>query len=179
MGSLSLSPQLRGAQSSGELGESRSKLQLYGLVILSEVAYNNNNKMPVSRKLSSANFLRQFRDAESRELNKLSAVQFMEVWDHYDSDENGFIEDEELDGFLREFVSSVHANEDVEVTQETLADLKACFMEAYDDNKDGKIDIREVDRSVSKSISVNHLFSLHNCSQWRKTFYFYFASIIL
>jgi len=72
--------------------------------------------MPVSRKLSSSNFLRQFRDAESRELNKLSAVQFMEVWDHYDSDENGFIEGEELDGFLREFVSSVHANEEVEVT---------------------------------------------------------------
>ena len=29
--------------------------------------------------------------------------------------ENGFIEDEELDGFLREFVSSVNAEEDLEV----------------------------------------------------------------
>ena len=43
-------------------------------------------QMPVSSKLSSTNFLRQFRNAESRELNKLSAVQFMEVWDHYDND---------------------------------------------------------------------------------------------
>lgn len=25
-----------------------------------------------------------------------------------------------------------------------LAELKQCFMEAYDDNQDGKIDIREV-----------------------------------
>lgn len=25
-----------------------------------------------------------------------------------------------------------------------LEELKACFMEAYDDNQDGKIDIREV-----------------------------------
>ena len=25
-----------------------------------------------------------------------------------------------------------------------LAELKQCFLEAYDDNKDGKIDIREV-----------------------------------
>ena len=74
--------------------------------------------------------------------------------------ENGFIEDEELDGFLREFVSSVNAEEDLEVekyqsecltvvtifqvTEETLAELKACFLEAYDDNNDGKIDIREV-----------------------------------
>ena len=29
--------------------------------------------------------------------------------------ENGFIEDEELDGFLREFVGSVNAEEDLEV----------------------------------------------------------------
>ena len=42
--------------------------------------------MSISSKLSSSNFLRQFRNAESRELNKLSAVQFMEVWDHYDND---------------------------------------------------------------------------------------------
>merc|ERR1719431_1889590 len=75
--------------------------------------------MPVSSKLSSSNFLRQFRNSESRELNKLSAVQFMEVWDHYDNDENGFIEGEELDGFLREFVSSVNPEEDVEVMEDT------------------------------------------------------------
>ena len=42
--------------------------------------------MSISSKLSSSNFLRQFRNAESRELNKLSAVQFIEVWDHYDND---------------------------------------------------------------------------------------------
>lgn len=30
------------------------------------------------------------------------------------------------------------------VTDEMLTELKACFMEAYDDNQDGKIDIREV-----------------------------------
>lgn len=27
-----------------------------------------------------------------------------------------------------------------------LVELKACFMEAYDDNQDGKIDIREVSK---------------------------------
>jgi hypothetical protein len=30
------------------------------------------------------------------------------VWNHYDTDGNGYIEGEELDGFLREFVSSVN-----------------------------------------------------------------------
>lgn len=28
-----------------------------------------------------------------------------------------------------------------------LAELKQCFMEAYDDNQDGKIDIREVNKA--------------------------------
>ena len=32
------------------------------------------------------NFMRQFRDAESRQLKKLTANQFMEVWSHYDAD---------------------------------------------------------------------------------------------
>ena len=37
-------------------------------------------------KLEATNFMRQFRDTESRELKQLTAVQFMEVWDHYDED---------------------------------------------------------------------------------------------
>lgn len=37
-------------------------------------------------KFNAINFLRQFRDAESREMKQLSAAQFMEVWEHYDSD---------------------------------------------------------------------------------------------
>ena len=32
------------------------------------------------------NFLRQYRDPDSRELKKLSANQFMDVWSHYDFD---------------------------------------------------------------------------------------------
>lgn len=57
------------------------------------------------------NFMRQYRDPESRELRKLSANQFMEVWSHYDKDANGYIEGTELDGFLREFVSSANATD--------------------------------------------------------------------
>jgi len=32
------------------------------------------------------NFLRQFRDKETREFKRITASQFMEVWNHYDSD---------------------------------------------------------------------------------------------
>lgn len=37
---------------------------------------------------------------------------FSQVWEHYDTDSNGFIEGEELDDFLREFVSSVHPDQE-------------------------------------------------------------------
>jgi hypothetical protein len=58
-----------------------------------------------------------------------------------------------------------------QVTEETLSELKACFLEAYDDNKDGKIDIREVGSKSSKlKHKLTKAFSLLSCSQWRKTF---------
>ena len=83
----------------------------------------------------SQNYLRQFRDARSLELRRLSAVQFMSVWEHYDTDGqfrchyfyssssstrrlvlgNGFIEGEELDAFLREFIASVNSDENLQV----------------------------------------------------------------
>ena len=39
------------------------------------------------------NFMRQFRDAESRQLKKLTANQFMEVWSHYDADGESSVRD--------------------------------------------------------------------------------------
>lgn len=45
----------------------------------------NNIRINLDR---CSNFMRQFRDPESRELTKLSANQFMDVWSHYDKDGN-------------------------------------------------------------------------------------------
>ena len=45
----------------------------------------NNFRVNLDR---CTNFMRQFRDPESRELTKLSANQFMDVWSHYDKDGN-------------------------------------------------------------------------------------------
>lgn len=67
------------------------------------------------------NFFRQYRDPQG-ELRKLSANQFMEVWSHYDKDANGYIEGTELDGFLREFVSSANSSDvGPEVSQGVMA----------------------------------------------------------
>ena len=40
------------------------------------------------------------------------------------------------------------------MSDEALEELKKCFLEAYDDNNDGKIDIREV--MIDKSIHILH-----------------------
>lgn len=120
------------------------------------------------RKMNSQekcnNFMRQFRDDESRELKKLTANQFMEVWSHYDADGNGYIEGSELDGFLKEFVSSVNANDSgaESVSDSMLAELKECFLEAYDDNQDGKIEIRELAQLLPMEENFLLLFRFDN-----------------
>lgn len=121
----------------------------------------NNFRVNLDR---CTNFMRQFRDPESRELTKLSANQFMDVWSHYDKDANGYIEGTELDGFLREFVSSVNildVGPEV-VSDAMLAELKQCFMEAYDDNQDGKIDIRELAQLLPMEENFLLLFRFDN-----------------
>ncbi|KAL1513930.1 hypothetical protein ABEB36_003268 [Hypothenemus hampei] len=112
----------------------------------------------------ATNFMRQYRDPSSRELKKLSANQFMEVWSHYDTDGNGYIEGTELDGFLREFVSSANATDvgPEAVSDDMLVELKACFMEAYDDNQDGKIDIRELAQLLPMEENFLLLFRFDN-----------------
>ncbi|XP_054164548.1 calbindin-32-like [Oppia nitens] len=112
----------------------------------------------------SQNFMRQFRDKNTRQLKNLTSTQFMEVWSHYDKDGNGYIEGRELDNFLREFVSSVNAI-DVGpelVTDSMFAELKECFMEAYDDNRDGKIEIRELAQLLPLEESFLLLFRFDN-----------------
>nr|CAH7746637.1 unnamed protein product [Callosobruchus chinensis] len=112
----------------------------------------------------AANFMRQYRDPQSRELRKLSANQFMEVWSHYDKDGNGYIEGTELDGFLKEFVSSANITDvgPEAVSDDMLIELKACFMEAYDDNQDGKIDIRELAQLLPMEENFLLLFRFDN-----------------
>ncbi|KAI9555172.1 hypothetical protein GHT06_017687 [Daphnia sinensis] len=121
----------------------------------------NNIRVNLDR---CSNFMRQFRDPESRELTKLSANQFMDVWSHYDKDGNGYIEGTELDGFLAEFVSSVNVMDvgPEVVSDAMLAELKQCFMEAYDDNQDGKIDIRELAQLLPMEENFLLLFRFDN-----------------
>ncbi|KAL4234529.1 Calbindin-32 [Mactra antiquata] len=92
------------------------------------------------------NFLRQFRDKETREFKQITAGQFMDVWNHYDSDGNGYIEDKELDGFLKELVTSVNTMDvgPEVISDSALRDAKKLVLNAFDENNDGRIDIAEL-----------------------------------
>lgn len=97
------------------------------------------------------------------ELAKLSAAQFMAVWEHYDEDGNGYIEGVELDGFLKEFVTSVNPDGTIaQVSAKDLRELRESFMEAYDDNKDGKIEIRELAQLLPMEENFLLLFRFDN-----------------
>ncbi|XP_013784598.1 calbindin-32-like, partial [Limulus polyphemus] len=113
---------------------------------------------------TGGNFMRQFRDKKTREIQNLTATQFMEVWSHYDRDGNGYIEGRELDNFLTEFVSSVNVTDvgSETVSETMMAELKESFMEAYDDNKDGKIEIRELAQLLPLEESFLLLFRFDN-----------------
>merc|ERR1719300_921896 len=86
----------------------------------------------------------------------------MNVWEHYDADGNGFIEGEELNAFLKEFIASVNSDDNIQVSEEVFEDLKGTFMDVYDDNKDGKIDIREMAQLLPMEENFLLLFRFDN-----------------
>ncbi|XP_022256596.1 calbindin-32-like isoform X2 [Limulus polyphemus] len=96
------------------------------------------------------NFMRQFRDRNTRKLKNLTSAQFMEVWSHYDAD--GELVDSSL---IKRYGVKM-------LSESMLEELKKCFMEAYDDNKDGKIEIRELAQLLPLEESFLLLFRFDN-----------------
>uniref|UniRef100_A0A1I8I088 Calbindin-32 n=1 Tax=Macrostomum lignano TaxID=282301 RepID=A0A1I8I088_9PLAT len=113
---------------------------------------------------TASNFLQKFRDKDTRAFKNFTASQFLEVWSHYDLDGSGYIEDRELDSFLREFVSSIvpgRIGEEV-VSDSALQDLKEEFMRAYDENEDNKIEIGELAQMLPTEENFLLLFRRSN-----------------
>ena len=60
-------------------------------VALYSRTYSNNEEQWLAELLvvdmaeSKANFLQQFRDAQSKQFKRITATQFMDVWNHYDT----------------------------------------------------------------------------------------------
>ncbi|XP_060776822.1 calbindin [Neoarius graeffei] len=69
---------------------------------------------------------------------EISASQFLDIFHHYDSDGNGYIEGKELQNFIKE-LQQARKQAGLELTDQMRA-----FVEEYEKNADGKIDIIEL-----------------------------------
>uniref|UniRef100_A0A3B1K093 Calbindin 2b n=1 Tax=Astyanax mexicanus TaxID=7994 RepID=A0A3B1K093_ASTMX len=76
-------------------------------------------------------------------LAELTASQFMDVWRHFDSDGNGFIEGQELEDFLEE-LESARKGVNAEPVNASLRMKISDFMQKFDQNSDGKIEMLEL-----------------------------------
>ncbi|CAL1610781.1 unnamed protein product [Knipowitschia caucasica] len=74
--------------------------------------------------------------------DNLDAAGFLEIWQHFDADDNGYIEDKELDDFFCHMMQRLGPQE--KVTAEQVQGLKQRFMSAYDVTADGKLQIQEL-----------------------------------
>uniref|UniRef100_A0A673CXI6 Secretagogin n=1 Tax=Sphaeramia orbicularis TaxID=375764 RepID=A0A673CXI6_9TELE len=74
--------------------------------------------------------------------DNLDAAGFLEIWQHFDADDNGYIEGKELDEFFRHMMKRLGPEE--KVTEERVQKTKQRFMSAYDVTADGKLQIQEL-----------------------------------
>ncbi|XP_043923006.1 secretagogin [Protopterus annectens] len=74
--------------------------------------------------------------------DKLDAAGFLEIWQHFDADDNGYIEGKELDEFFRHLLKKLGTED--EITTEKVHRVKERFMSAYDDTADGRLQIQEL-----------------------------------
>uniref|UniRef100_A0A3Q3N8V7 Secretagogin n=1 Tax=Labrus bergylta TaxID=56723 RepID=A0A3Q3N8V7_9LABR len=74
--------------------------------------------------------------------DNLDAAGFLEIWQHFDADDNGYIEGKELDEFFRHMMMRLDPQE--KVTEERVQRLKQRFMSAYDVTADGRLQIQEL-----------------------------------
>ncbi|KAG9479163.1 hypothetical protein GDO78_012696 [Eleutherodactylus coqui] len=72
---------------------------------------------------------------------KLDAAEFLEIWQRFDSDDNGYIEGKELDDFFCHLLKKLGTNA---ITAEKVQRVKDRFMSAYDVTSDGRLQIQEL-----------------------------------
>ncbi|KAL7854395.1 hypothetical protein SRHO_G00165850 [Serrasalmus rhombeus] len=76
-------------------------------------------------------------------LAELTATQFMDVWRHFDSDGNGYIEGQELENFLEELERACKGITTDPVNFSFKGKMEE-FMLKFDENSDGKIEMLEL-----------------------------------
>ncbi|KAL1276122.1 hypothetical protein QQF64_035745 [Cirrhinus molitorella] len=72
----------------------------------------------------------------------LDAAGFLQIWQHFDADDNGYIEGKELDDFFRHMLEKLGPED--KITEEKVQKIKKSFMSAYDLTSDGRLAIHEL-----------------------------------
>ncbi|KAL9975307.1 hypothetical protein ACROYT_G012460 [Oculina patagonica] len=81
------------------------------------------------------NFLAHFQNAV-----QLTSVDFFKVWTHYDADRSGFIESDELEGFLVDLLG----RDGQSLDPQRITDYRNAMLDLFDKNKDGKLSLSEM-----------------------------------
>ncbi|XP_035284433.1 secretagogin-like [Anguilla rostrata] len=74
----------------------------------------------------------------------LDAASFLQIWQHFDIDDNGYIEEKELDDFFRRLTKKMSVGN--KMTEEKIQQLKKKFMSAG--TSDGRLQIQELAKMV-------------------------------
>lgn len=85
------------------------------------------------------NFLLQFR----LKCVDLTSIEFMNIWKHYDTDGDGYLTKCEIQGFCYDLLSKKKGRR---LKMEAVKKFSDGIVELYDTNKDGKLNIRELQK---------------------------------
>ncbi|XP_046843645.1 calretinin-like [Xenia sp. Carnegie-2017] len=108
-------------------------------LVLTKYDVNSDGKLSMDEMSkilpTEKNFLMNFRKNV-----KLTSVEFMEIWFHYDLDKSGFLEGHEIEGFIYDFLKKA----EFDVSPTKIKASKDDILNTIDSNKDGKISLTEL-----------------------------------
>ncbi|XP_053169295.1 secretagogin isoform X3 [Hemicordylus capensis] len=91
---------------------------------------------------------------DSDPLVRLDAAGFLDLWQRFDADDNGYIEGKELDNFFHHLLETLDSEVSTvslllltpqsTITEEKVQKVKERFMSAYDVTADGRLQIQEL-----------------------------------
>uniref|UniRef100_A0A8C6T386 Calbindin 2 n=1 Tax=Neogobius melanostomus TaxID=47308 RepID=A0A8C6T386_9GOBI len=76
-------------------------------------------------------------------LAEVTASQFLDIWKHFDADGNGYIEGKELENFFKE-LEMARRGAGVDPSNPSFREKMKDFMQKFDQNKDGRIEMSEL-----------------------------------
>ncbi|XP_023276554.1 secretagogin-like [Seriola lalandi dorsalis] len=78
-----------------------------------------------------------------RAVDGLDAAGFLQIWQHFDVDDDGYIEGKQLDAFFQHMLEKRGMKRE-EITEDRIQRLGARFLPARDAAADGRLQIQEV-----------------------------------